>query len=111
MWISPKLFLEVVVKRKSDSWDVHAWLSQRKDCRIGSLRYDDDDDGNQNGKKAIGLDKQNNNFAREKHAFFVHFSAIVAWLQRETAYFPVLSRTGTKDNNFLFLFLNFDAVL
>ena len=25
--------------------------------------------------------------------------------------FHVLSRTGTKDNNFLFLFLNFDAVL
>ena len=30
---------------------------------IGSLR-NDDDDGNENGKKAIGLDKQNNNFAR-----------------------------------------------
>ena len=24
----------------------------------------DDGDGNENGKKAIGLDKQNNNFAR-----------------------------------------------
>ena len=35
-------------------------------------------------KKAIGLDKQNNNFARASR-FFVHFSAVVARLQRETA--------------------------
>ena len=107
MWISPKLFLEVVVKRKPDSWDVHAWLSQSKDCRIGSLRNDDD---NENGKKAISLDKQNNNFARATR-FFVHFFVIVVSLQSETAYFPFLSRTGTKDNNFLFLFLTFHAVL
>ena len=32
----------------------------------------------------IGLDKQNNNFARASR-FFVHFSAVVARLQRETA--------------------------
>ena len=38
----------------------------------------------ENGKKAIGLVKQNNNFARASH-FFVHFSAVVARLQRETA--------------------------
>ena len=51
------------------------------DCgTIGSLR----NDGNENGKKAIGLDKQNNNFARASR-FFVHFSAVVARLQRETA--------------------------
>ena len=30
---------------------------------IGSLR-NDEDDGNENSKKAIGLDKQNKNFAR-----------------------------------------------
>ena len=29
---------------------------------LGSLR-NDDDDGNENGKKAVGLDKQNNNVA------------------------------------------------
>ena len=47
----------------------------------GSLRNDDDDDdGNENGKK----DKQNKNFARASR-FFVHFSAVVAGLQRETA--------------------------
>ena len=35
-------------------------------------------------KKAIGLDQQNNNSARD-HAFFVHFYAVVARLQRESA--------------------------
>ena len=50
---------------------------------VGSLR-NDNDEGNENGKKAIGLDKQNNNFARASR-FFVHFSAVVARLQRETA--------------------------
>ena len=52
---------------------------------IGSLRNDDDDDGgNESGKKVKGLDKQNNNFARASR-FFVHFSAVVARPQRETA--------------------------
>ena len=37
---------------------------------IGSLR-NDDGDGNENGKKAKGLDKQKNNFARAS-PFFVH---------------------------------------
>ena len=48
-----------------------------------SLR-NDDDDGNENGKKAGGLNRQNNKFARASR-YFVHFSAIVARLQRETA--------------------------
>ena len=48
-----------------------------------SLR-NNDGDGNEYGKKAIDLDKQNNNFARASR-FFVHFSAVVARLQRETA--------------------------
>ena len=38
----------------------------------------------ENGKKAIGLDQQNNSFARASHSF-VDFSAVVAQLQRETA--------------------------
>ena len=67
---------------------------------IGSLS-NDDADGNENGKKAIGLDWQNNNFARAS-PFFVHFFAVVARLQRENAWIHVLSRTGTQDNNFLF---------
>ena len=42
---------------------------------IGSLRNDDDDgDGNEDSKKAIGLDKQSNKFARASR----FFSAIVA---------------------------------
>ena len=35
-------------------------------------------------QKTIGLDNENNNFARASR-FFVHFSAVVARLQRETA--------------------------
>ena len=52
---------------------------------VGSLRSDDAD-VNDSGKKAIDLDliKQNNNFARASH-LFVHFFAVVAWLQRESA--------------------------
>ena len=42
------------------------------------------DDGDGNGKKAKGLDKQNNNFARASR-FFVHFFAVAARLQRESA--------------------------
>ena len=55
-------------------------------CRrrqIGRLR-NDDDDSNENGTKEIGLDKENNNFARATR-FFVHFFAAIARLQRETA--------------------------
>ena len=40
--------------------------------------------GNENGKKAIGLDRQNNNFARASR-FFVHFLAVAARLQRDSA--------------------------
>ena len=52
---------------------------------IGSLSNDDGDgDGNENGKKAIGFDQQNNNFAPASR-FFVHFFAVTARLLRETA--------------------------
>ena len=40
---------------------------------IGSIS---NGDGNENGKKPIGLDWQNNNFARATR-FFVHFLAVV----------------------------------
>ena len=49
----------------------------------GSLS-NDDGDVNENSKKAIGLDWQNNNFARAS-PFFVLFFAVVARLRRETA--------------------------
>ena len=58
---------------------------------LGSLN-NDDGDGNENDKKTIGLDWQNNNFARASR-FFVHFFAVVARLQRETVWFHVLWRT------------------
>ena len=54
-----------------------------KNCQrlvLGSLR-NDYDDGNENGKKATGLDKQKNNFARASR-FFVHFSVVIARVQR-----------------------------
>ena len=47
---------------------------------IGSLN-NDDGDVNKNSNKAIGLDWQNNNFARASR-FFVHFFAITARLRR-----------------------------
>ena len=43
-----------------------------------------DGDGNENGKKAIGLDRQNSSFVHLSR-FFVHFFAVVARLQRESA--------------------------
>ena len=43
---------------------------------LGSLS-NDDDDGNENGKRAIGVDWQNNYFARAAR-FFVHFFAVTA---------------------------------
>ena len=55
----------------------------RRRRKIGCLR-NDDDDSNENGTKEIGLDKENNNFARATR-FFVHFFAAIARLQRETA--------------------------
>jgi len=44
----------------------------------------DDGDVNEKGKKAIGLDWQNNNFARAS-PFLEHFFAVAARLRRETA--------------------------
>ena len=50
---------------------------------IASLS-NDDGDGNENGKKELGLDWQNNNFACVSR-FFVHFLAVTAQLRRENA--------------------------
>ena len=51
---------------------------------IREFTRNDDGDGNENGKKAIGLNQQSNNFASASR-LFVHFSAVFARLQRETA--------------------------
>ena len=45
---------------------------------IGSLS-NDNGDGSENGKKAVGLDRQNNNFARASR-FLVHFFAVTTRL-------------------------------
>ena len=58
----------------------------------------------------MGLDWQNNNFARASR-FFVHFFAVVGRLRREIVLFHVLWRTSRQDNDPLSPFLNFDAVL
>ena len=55
---------------------------------IGSLS-NNDGDGNEDGKKAIGLDKQNDIFARASR-FFAHFFAVAARLQRESVSIRVL---------------------
>ena len=77
-------------------------LSKLRQERIGSLNNDD----GEKGKIAIGLDWQNNNSARAS-CFFVHFFTVTARLRRNNAYFHVLWRTWTQDNEFIFLFLNF----
>ena len=46
----------------------------------------DDGNGNDNGKKAIGLDQKNNDFARASR-LLVYFLAVVARLQRKTSQF------------------------
>ena len=76
---------------------------------IGSWS-NDDGDINENRKKAISVDWQNNSSARASH-FFSTFFAITAQLRCENAsYFHVLWKTWTQHNDFLFLFLNFDTV-
>ena len=51
--------------------------------RIESLS-NDDGKGNENGWKAKGLDWQNNNFSHVS-SFLLHFFAVAARLQRESA--------------------------
>ena len=54
-------FLSLIVRKS------FAHASVKKAFTIGSLS-NDDGDGNENCKKAIGLGWQNNNFARAHHA-------------------------------------------
>ena len=92
------------------------WFFLRSFCRprrwilkslIGSL-------SNANGKKAIGLHQQNNDSARTSR-FFVHFFAVAARLRRREnghANIPLVGnvKKWTQDNEFVFLYLIFDAV-
>ena len=69
---------------------------------IGSLR-NDHRDSNENGKK------QNNNFARASRFLYISLPSLHDY-DVKLPNFTSLSRTGTQDNDFLFLFLNFDTV-
>ena len=61
----------------------HMGVTPPAKLSIGSLG-NDDGDVNENAKKAIGLDWQNNNFARASR-FFVHVLAVTARLRPENA--------------------------
>ena len=80
----PNTEILLILELRIILWVVYNQLYDGRFLFAGYCTDDDDDDGNENGNKAIGLGKQNNNFARASR-FFVHFSAVVARLQRETA--------------------------
>ena len=86
---------ELVVLKRGDATEREWWWAENMKGETGyiprnllgvrninvnaSIRSlsSDDVDGNENGKKAIGLDQQNNNVARASR-FFVLFLAVVA---------------------------------
>ena len=67
---------------------------KQKQSSLGSLSLlsNEDGHGNEKGKKAIGLDWQNNNFAR--------CYTTITWKCLTSPFVE----TGTQDNNFLFFF-------
>ena len=58
-------------------------MYRQGDQIVGSLS-NDDADSNENGKKPIGLISKTTTL-HVHHAFFVHFFAVAARLQRESA--------------------------
>ena len=103
----PTLSLSLRRAGRREPWE-RGWTAIALSRTILGSLSNDEGDSNENDKKAIDLDWQNNNFASR---FFIHLLAVVGRLPSESSYFQVLSKTGTQDNNFLFLFLNFDKVL
>ena len=67
------------------------WLRLRLLCSSGSLLSNHDGNGNENVKKAIGLDEQNNNFACASRA--LHFFTVTERQRREIRSRNVLWRT------------------
>ena len=59
------------------------WMGSRFIPYILGCLSKDHGNGNEKDKKAIGLDWQNNNFARASR-FFVHFIALGEQIRRET---------------------------
>ena len=76
---------------------------------IASLR-NDDDDGNESGKKGIGLDKQNNNFARASRFLYIFLLSLYDY-NVKLLNFTFCRGREPKTTTFFFLFLNFDTVL
>ena len=67
---------------------------------LRSLRcHDGDGNGNENVKKAIGLDQQNNNnnSARASRFFFLHFFTVTARLGREKALNMVVRNSAPEE--------------
>ena len=63
---------------------------------LGSLR-NNDGDGDEKGKKGMGLDKQNNNFARASR-FLAHFAAVVARLLKQlNLYLPTFDELSEME--------------
>ena len=75
-------------------------------CQFVKSLSNDDDDGNENGKKAIGL-------ISKTRTLHVHHAFLYISLPSLHYYNKVPNFTfcRTHDNNFLFLFLNSDTVL
>ena len=59
------------------------YLGFSDEIKVATIAINDDGDGNKNGKKAISLDWQNNNFTRAS-LFFEHFFVVAVRLQRES---------------------------
>ena len=63
---------------------------------LASLR-NNDGDSNEKGKKAMGLDKQKNNFARASR-FLAHFAAVVARLLKQlNLYLPTFDELSEME--------------
>ena len=77
--------IEVFVKSESTvAWVLRLTQSVSSVIQILGSLSNDDGDVKENGKKAISLDWQNNDFARASH-LFVHFFAVAARLRAEIA--------------------------
>ena len=78
-----------LVNFRKDFWDLGKGV---KNWPIGSLS-NDDGDGNENGKKAVGLDWKNNNFARHDYVVKVPNFTVCRGRERKTTAFFFFSWT------------------
>ena len=78
--LTETLIIPDITKTESNNCFITHCLEENREFKQRRRRSN----GNENGKKAIGLDKQNKNFARASR-FFAHFSSVVARLQSEPA--------------------------